>query len=171
MTTSDNEWQQVVQRMAMSDNEWHRVVQRMATRDSTSHNELYSKRQRMTTSNKKWQWVTENDSEWWNKWIRMRVSKIEWFYVSRKTKGQSGRPFRSQNNFIQFCMQYVITIRISRSQMFFEIGVLKVYNIHREKLVLEPLFSKVANLEAYKFIKKRLQHRCFPVNITNLLRI
>ena len=171
MTTSDNEWQQVVQRMAMSDNEWHRVVQRMATRDSTSHNELYSKRQRMTASNKKWQWVTENDSEWWNKWIRMRVSKIEWFYASRKTKGQSGKPIRSQNNFIQFCMQFVITIRISRSQMFFEIGVLKVYNIHRETPVLEPLFSKTANLKAYKFIKKRLQHRCFPVNITNLLRI
>ena len=171
MTTSDNEWQQVVQRMAMSDNEWHRVVQRMATRDSTSHNELYSKRQRMTTSNKKWQWVTENDSEWWNKWIRMRVSKIEWFYVSRKTKGQSGRPIHFLNNFIQFWMQYVTTIRISRSQMFFEIGVLKVYNIHRETPVLEPLFSKTANLKAYKFIKKRLQHRCFPVNITNLLRI
>ena len=55
--------------------------------------------------------------------------------------------------------------------MFFEIGVLKVCNIHRETTVLESLFSKVASLEAYKFIKKRLQHRCFPVNFTNLLRI
>ena len=54
--------------------------------------------------------------------------------------------------------------------MFFETGVLKVCNIHRKTPVLESLFSKVASLEAYKFIKKRLQHRCFPVNIANFLR-
>ena len=54
--------------------------------------------------------------------------------------------------------------------MFFEIGVLKVYNIHRKTSALESQFNKVAGLEAYKFIKKRLQHRCFPVNIANLLR-
>ena len=101
----------------------------------------------------------------------MRISKIEWFYVSRETKGQSGRQIHFLNNFIQFWMQYVTTIRTSSSQMFFEIGVLKVCNIHSETPVLDPLFSKVANLEAYKFIKKRLQHRCFPFNITNLLRI
>ena len=100
----------------------------------------------------------------------MRVSKIEWFYVSRETKCQSERPIRFLINFVQFCMQYVTTIRISRSQMFFEIGVLKVCNIHRKTPVLESLFSKVASLEAYKFIKKRLQHRCFPVNIANFLR-
>ena len=55
--------------------------------------------------------------------------------------------------------------------MFFEIGVLKVCNTYREMPVLEPLFSKVASLEAYKFIKKRLQYRRFTVNITNFLRI
>ena len=52
----------------------------------------------------------------------------------------------------------------------FEIGVLKVRNIHRKTPVLESLFSKVASVEAYKFIKKILQHRCFPVNIENFLR-
>ena len=36
--------------------------------------------------------------------------------------------------------------------------------------MLEPLFNKVAGLKAYNFIKKRLQHRCFPVNIAKLLR-
>ena len=100
----------------------------------------------------------------------MRVSKIEWFYVSKETKDQSGRPIRFLNNFIQFSMQYITTIRTSRSQMFFEIGVLKVSNIHKKTLVLESLFSKVASLEAYKFIKKTLQHRCFPVNIANFLK-
>ena len=67
-------------------------------------------------------------------------------------------------------MQYITTIRTSRSQMFFEIGVLKVCNIHRKTPVLESLFGKVASLEAYKFIEKRLQNRCFPVNIANFLR-
>ena len=33
--------------------------------------------------------------------------------------------------------------------------------------MFEPLFNKVAGLH---FIKKRFQHKCFPVNIANLLR-
>ena len=57
---------------------------------------------------------------------------------------------------IQFSMQYITTTRSSRSQMIFEIGVLKVGNIHR--------------LEACNFIKKILRHRCFPVNIAKCLR-
>ena len=67
-------------------------------------------------------------------------------------------------------MQYVTTIRSSRSQMIFEIGVLEVWNIHRKTSVLESLFSKVVSLEAWNVIKKRLQHRCFPVNIAKFLR-
>ena len=35
--------------------------------------------------------------------------------------------------------------------------------------MLESLFKKVAGLKACNFIKKRPQHRCFPVNITKLL--
>ena len=31
--------------------------------------------------------------------------------------------------------------------------------------MLEFLFNKVADLQVYYFMKKRLQHRCFPVNI------
>ena len=33
---------------------------------------------------------------------------------------------------------------------------------HRKTPVLESLFIKVADLQAYSFIKKRLQHRRFP---------
>ena len=39
--------------------------------------------------------------------------------------------------------------------------------------VLESLFNKVAEiicLQHCRFIKKRLQHRCFSVNIVNILR-
>ena len=100
----------------------------------------------------------------------MRVSKIDWFYISKETKGQSGRPIRFLNNVSIFSMQYITTIRTSSSQMFFETDVLKVCNIHRKTPVLVSLFSKIASLEVFKFIKKRLQHRCLPANIANFLR-
>ena len=35
--------------------------------------------------------------------------------------------------------------------------------------MLESLFNKVAGLKACNFIKKRFQHRCFPVNILKFL--
>ena len=40
----------------------------------------------------------------------------------------------------------------------------KFRNIHRTTTVLESLFNKVADLQGCNFFKKRLQHRCFPVN-------
>ena len=36
--------------------------------------------------------------------------------------------------------------------------------------MLESLFKKVPGLKAYNFIKKRLQHRCFPVKFAKFLR-
>ena len=36
--------------------------------------------------------------------------------------------------------------------------------------MLESLFNKVAILKANDFIKKRLKHKCFPVNIAKFLR-
>ena len=43
-------------------------------------------------------------------------------------------------------------------------------NKHRKAPVLESLFNKKASLQGCSFIKKRLQDRCFPVNIANFLR-
>ena len=37
--------------------------------------------------------------------------------------------------------------------------------------VLESLFTKAADLQVCNFIKKRLQHKCFPVIIEKFLRI
>ena len=53
-TSSDNEWQRVVQRVITSDNEWQRVVQRKTTNDNKWQRVV----QRMTTSDKEWQRVT-----------------------------------------------------------------------------------------------------------------
>ena len=46
----------------------------------------------------------------------------------------------------------------------------KFHNIHRKTPVLKSLFDKVAGLTAHNFNKKRLLHRCFPVNIAKFLR-
>ena len=37
-------------------------------------------------------------------------------------------------------------------------------------LVLESLFNKVAGIQASNFIKKRLQHKFFPVKIAKFLK-
>ena len=42
--------------------------------------------------------------------------------------------------------------------------------MQRKAPVLEYLFNKVAGLKACNFIKKRLQHSFFPVNIVKMLR-
>ena len=46
--------------------------------------------------------------------------------------------------------------------MFFEIGAFNVCNIHRKAPVLESLFSKIASMEAYKFIKETPTQIFFP---------
>ena len=46
----------------------------------------------------------------------------------------------------------------------------KNFLIFIRKHVQKSLFNKVACLKACNFTKKRLQHRCFPMNIANFLR-
>ena len=36
--------------------------------------------------------------------------------------------------------------------------------------MLEPVFNKVAGLKTCKFNKKKLQHKCFPVNVAKSLK-
>ena len=46
----------------------------------------------------------------------------------------------------------------------------KSCKFHGKTLALEPLFNKVAGLQAYNFIKRRVRHSCFPVKFVKLLR-
>ena len=46
----------------------------------------------------------------------------------------------------------------------------KFPNIHRKTPVLESPLNKVAGIQTCNFIKKRLKHRCFPVNTAKLLK-
>ena len=52
--------------------------------------------------------------------------------------------------------------------MFFQTGVLK--NFGKKDLCFSLFLNKVADLQTCNFIKKRFQHRSFPVNIVKLLR-
>ena len=54
--------------------------------------------------------------------------------------------------------------------MFFKISVLKIIAISQQNTCVEVFFNKIAGLQACNFIKKRLQHRCFPVKFTKFLR-
>ena len=47
----------------------------------------------------------------------------------------------------------------------------KFRKFHRKTAVLESLFNKVAGLKTCNFIKKRLQHRCFPAKFEKFSRI
>ena len=46
----------------------------------------------------------------------------------------------------------------------------EIHNIHRKATVLESFLNKVAGLRVCRFIKNRLQHRYFPVNIAKTSR-
>ena len=55
--------------------------------------------------------------------------------------------------------------------MFFEIVVITNFrNIHRKKPVLESFFTKAAGLHACNFIKRALQHRCFPCEYCEIFK-
>ena len=47
---------------------------------------------------------------------------------------------------------------------------LKFRKFHWKTSVLESIFNKVAGLKACNFIKKRLQHTCFPIKYAKFLR-
>ena len=65
------------------------------------------------------------------------------------------------------CLVLFHKIRSSRSQMFFKISVLKNFAVFTGKHQLWSLF--LIKLQTWRSAK-RLQHRCFPVNIAKFLR-
>ena len=61
--------------------------------------------------------------------------------------------------------------RNSRPTKFFKISVLIRFPILTRKYMFESFSNKVTILKGCNFIKKGPQNRCFPVNITQCLRI
>ena len=48
--------------------------------------------------------------------------------------------------------------------------LLKFSTFYSKAPVLKSLFDKVADIQAWNFVKKRLQHTCFPVKFATSLR-
>ena len=62
-------------------------------------------------------------------------------------------------------------VRSSRPRVFCKIGALKYFSKFTGKhLCQSVVFSKVAGLKPATLLKKRLWHRCFPVNFEKSLR-
>ena len=140
--TSDNEWQRVVQRITTSDNEWQQV-----TKNGKEWQQVKTK----TTSG------TTNAKKWHDKWTWMKANKSD---------------FRFQNKRI---MEYITTIysATSFSKHYVKENICRSRHrrcfIKKTALKNFTLFSG-KQLKACNLIKKRLQHKCFPVNIAKFVR-
>ena len=66
--------------------------------------------------------------------------------------------------------QIFLSRKSSRSQMFFNIGVLKIFANFIGKHLYWSLFLIKLPAKAFNFIEKRLKHRCFAVKFTKFLR-
>ena len=63
-----------------------------------------------------------------------------------------------------------LTHRSSHRRCFIKRLFLRILQCSHESTCLGVSFNKAAGLKTSNFIKKRLQHRCFPVSIAKFLR-
>ena len=156
---------QMTDECTSSDNKWYNKWQEMTTSGTMNDNELYKEGQRVvkrvTTSDNEWQRVTVNDNEWYNE--RQRV-------VQRMKANESD--FRFQNETI---MQCKTTIYSALSFWKYSVKQNIWWSSHRRYFIKNFGLISFAiftgkNLKACSFIKKRLQNKCFPVNIANFLK-
>ena len=108
------------------------------------------------------------DSEWQRVIKRMNTNESKYNRVTLCFK-RNKRPIRFLNNFIQFSMQYITTIRTSRTQMFFETMLLK-FAIFTGKHLRWSLFLVKLQVWRHVTLLKRDSNTCFSVNIANFLR-
>ena len=65
----------------------------------------------------------------------------------------------------------IFCFRSSPPELFFKKGLLRNFAKFRGKLLCQVVFfNKVAGLSPATLLKKRLWHRCFPVNFAKFLR-
>ena len=81
----------------------------------------------------------------------------------------SNQKTKQDNEIFKICAkkEHSIHFRSGRLQVFFKIVILKNFAILKGKHLC---WSVILTLHFFNFIKKRLQHVCFPVNIAKFLR-
>ena len=123
-TSSDNEWQRLVQRVVTNDSQWQRII----TSSTTYGNEWDNEWQRVTTSD------TTSDNEWQRMTTSCTTNENE-FWVQNETKYSmyNYNIFRNVN-YLQIgkLMTYIfnITFIVSTMQVFlhvFAISFVKIY--------------------------------------------
>ena len=178
MTTSDNEWYNEFQRMTTSNNEWQRVVHQVTTSGTTSDNECqrvtipanftFQIKEEPTTKHPKENFLNLEE-DLWRRPIELRAETS----TQKEILTVRSRNCRSS------CSQIftkILLLKILQYSAFNRFAGFKTYNFLKKRLqhgcfpALEPLFVKVLGLEPCKYIKRRLQHRCFPVNIAKFLK-
>ena len=136
-----------------NDIEWYNQWQRVTTIRTMGDNEWYSEWQPMTKTSNEWQREKTNDKEWYNEWKQMREIFIsEWNNYTIKTTIYSATSY----------WKYNVNQKIWRSS-------------HRRCSIKKAAPNNFAiftekHLKACNFIKKRLQHKRFPVNNARFLR-
>ena len=68
------------------------------------------------------------------------------------------------------CDNFFRIVRSSHRRCSVKKGVPKNFKFHRKAPVLESLFNRITGLQVCHFIKKTLQHKCFPVKFGKFLR-
>ena len=77
----------------------------------------------------------------------------------------------SSNYHVKVFLPLFCNIRSSRPEVFCKKGVLRNFKKFTGKHLCQCLFlNKVAGLSPATLLKKRLWHRCFPVNLAKFLR-
>ena len=71
---------------------------------------------------------------------------------------------------LYFCHCSIFMARSSHRRISTKKDVLKISQYSQENTCVGVFFNKVSDLQACNFIKKRLQHRCFPVKFAKFLR-
>ena len=95
------------------------------------------------------------------------------FLIDRKLYINDRCKFNGLPYIKKSCKEDVILSRFrnTRPDVFCKKGVLRNFaKITGKHLCPSVFFNKVAGLRPASFLKKRLWHRCFPVNFVNFLR-
>ena len=89
----------------------------------------------------------------------------------KTTSGKTPSKFAILSRVKPSDFRFVTWLRSSRPEVFCENGVLRNFTKFTVKHLHHSLFfNKVAGLRSATLLKKRLWHRCFPVNFVKFLR-
>ena len=115
----------------------------------------YSEWQQVTASDNEWQRITKSENEWPFRLILFFLPVREESTIKHPKENSLRGPLKKA---------YWIKSRRKHSRR-------NIKSKKQEKTtVLQFLFKKVAGLETRKSIKRRLQRRCFPMNIAKFLK-